>query len=79
MIGGEGQENPGWLKAGSLHDYAKEFQGAMFILEHRYYGQSKPVEDLSVKNLTWLSSHQVLNIVIFVDSKITFLGPGRHC
>ena len=33
--------------------------GAMFILEHRYYGKSRPVPDLSVKNLAWLSSHQV--------------------
>ena len=31
----------------------------MFILEHRYYGQSRPVPDLGVKNLVWLSSHQV--------------------
>ena len=28
--------------------------------EHRYYGQSKPVSELSVKNLAWLSSHQAL-------------------
>jgi len=69
LIGGEGEENPGWLNAGSLHDYAKEFQGAMFILEHRYYGQSKPVENLSVKNLTWLSSHQALaDIARFIAS-----------
>lgn len=65
MIGGEGEENPGWLTAGALHDYAKQFQGAMFILEHRYYGQSKPVEDLSVKNLAWLSSHQVISLLLF--------------
>ena len=35
LIGGEGEENPGWLNAGALHDYAKQFNGAMFILEHR--------------------------------------------
>ena len=32
----------------------------MFILEHRYYGKSRPMPDLSVKNLAWLSSHQVI-------------------
>ena len=32
----------------------------MLILEHRYYGQSRPLPDLGVKNLAWLSSHQAL-------------------
>ena len=27
LIGGEGEENPGWLQAGALHDYAKQFGG----------------------------------------------------
>ena len=34
--------------------------GLMLILEHRYYGQSRPLPDLGVKNLAWLSSHQAL-------------------
>ena len=29
LIGGEGEENPGWLQAGALHDYAQQFKGAM--------------------------------------------------
>ena len=32
----------------------------MLILEHRYYGQSRPLPDLGVKSLAWLSSHQAL-------------------
>ena len=27
LIGGEGEESPGWLQAGALHDYAKQFGG----------------------------------------------------
>ena len=27
LIGGEGEENPGWLQAGALHDYANQFGG----------------------------------------------------
>ena len=34
--------------------------GLMLILEHRYYGQSRPLPDLGVKSLAWLSSHQAL-------------------
>merc|ERR1719483_1904450 len=60
MIGGEGEENPAWLKAGALAAYAKQHGAAMFILEHRYYGQSRPTQDTSVKSLVWLSSHQAL-------------------
>ena len=32
----------------------------MLILEHRYYSQSRPLPDLGVKSLAWLSSHQAL-------------------
>jgi len=67
------------LTAGALHDYAKQFQGAMFILEHRYYGQSKPVEDLNVKNLAWLSSHHALaDIARFIVSMKKDHGLTGH-
>jgi len=79
LIGGEGEENPGWLNAGALHDYAKQFNGAMFILEHRYYGQSKPVPDLKVKNLAWLSSHQALadiaTFIVSMKEQLKLEGP----
>ena len=32
----------------------------MLLLEHRYYGQSRPTPDLGVKSLGWLSSRQAL-------------------
>jgi len=68
MIGGEGEENPAWLRAGALAEYGKQHSAAMFILEHRYYGQSRPMPDLSVKNLAWLSSHQALaDLATFIE------------
>ena len=27
LIGGEGEETPGWLRAGALSDYAQQFNG----------------------------------------------------
>ena len=27
LIGGEGEESPGWLRAGALSDYAQQFNG----------------------------------------------------
>ena len=53
--------------------------GAMFILEHRYYGQSRPVSDLSVKNLVWLSSHQALadiaTFIVQMNLEHSLTGP----
>ena len=60
ILGGEGEANPAWLEAGSWVKYARDEGAAMLLLEHRYYGQSHPTDDLSVKNLTWLSSRQAL-------------------
>merc|ERR1719369_1017151 len=51
----------------------------MFILEHRYYGDSRPTQDLSVKNLVWLSSHQALaDLASFIEAmklKHKLTGP----
>ena len=34
--------------------------GLILALEHRYYGESVPAEDLDTENLRWLSSKQAL-------------------
>ena len=67
MLGGEGEESPGWLgksnKNGKVFQWSKwalENGAAMFVLEHRYYGQSQPTEDLSTENMKFLSSRQGL-------------------
>ena len=38
LIGGEGEENPGWLQAGALHDYAKQF-GGLSDFDEMYQGE----------------------------------------
>ena len=39
---------------------AKENKGMLVLLEHRYFGDSFPVEDFSEKNLEYLTVGQVL-------------------
>ncbi|XP_063393399.1 putative serine protease K12H4.7 [Cydia fagiglandana] len=60
MIGGEGPADPKWMVQGAWIDYAKKFNALCINLEHRYYGESHPTEDMSVKNLQYLSSSQAL-------------------
>jgi len=60
MIGGEAEANPKWLTYGQWSKWAKENGAAMFLLEHRYYGQSQPTEDMSTENMRYLSSRQGL-------------------
>ncbi|KAK7209164.1 hypothetical protein V2G26_016342 [Clonostachys chloroleuca] len=38
--------------------FAQELGGAVIILEHRYWGESSPFEELTVANLTWLTLEQ---------------------
>ena len=52
IIQGEGYMWDQWVQSsGPYKEWAKEQKGAMFTLEHRYYGNSQPGQDY-----TWLSS-----------------------
>ncbi|RCN45494.1 serine carboxypeptidase S28 [Ancylostoma caninum] len=81
MIGGESPENIGWV---SNEDYpfvqcAKKFGAAMFSLEHRFYGDSQPTPNQSVKNLAYLSSRQAIEDVVYfirsMNEKHEFKDP----
>ncbi|KAI3383561.1 hypothetical protein SNEBB_005366 [Seison nebaliae] len=61
MIGGEGEASKKWMTSGAWTEYAKKFNALLIQIEHRFYGKSQPTEDLSVKNLSYLSSRQALN------------------
>ncbi|KAL4647161.1 putative serine protease K12H4.7 [Arapaima gigas] len=60
MVGGEGPANPAWMQQGTWLEYARKLGALCFLLEHRFYGQSRPTEDLSTANLRYLSSRQAL-------------------
>ncbi|XP_066259153.1 putative serine protease K12H4.7 [Euwallacea similis] len=60
MLGGEWEATTIWLSSGAWIKSAKKYGALLFYLEHRYYGQSQPFEDLSTENLQYLSAHQAL-------------------
>lgn len=43
-----------------MFQLAKQHQGLLIAVEHRYYGQSMPTNDTSMKSLAYLSSTQAL-------------------
>ncbi|XP_064470915.1 putative serine protease K12H4.7 isoform X2 [Ornithodoros turicata] len=62
MLGGEGEAIRQMLTAGKLMmmTLAEKYGALALLLEHRYYGQSRPTIDLSTENLAYLNSHQAL-------------------
>nr|XP_018903762.1 PREDICTED: putative serine protease K12H4.7 [Bemisia tabaci] len=60
MIGGAGAMNELWLKLGLMAKQAEKFKAATFVIEHRFYGESRPGRDLTTKSLQYLSSDQAL-------------------
>ncbi|XP_063709110.1 putative serine protease K12H4.7 [Culicoides brevitarsis] len=67
-VGGEWEISPPWIQAGRFYDIAKEVGAFLVYTEHRYYGQSRPTEDTSVKNLKYLTVDQALaDLAYFID------------
>lgn len=49
-----------YLTRGTMYDLARDTNGYVLALEHRYFGTSVPTEDASTENLRWLTIHQTL-------------------
>ncbi|XP_068729188.1 putative serine protease K12H4.7 [Montipora capricornis] len=60
MIGGEGEANPIWLTVGDMMKNAQVFGAFTFLLEHRFYGKSRPTSDMSDASLRYLNSEQAI-------------------
>uniref|UniRef100_A0A1A9X1K7 Serine protease K12H4.7 n=1 Tax=Glossina brevipalpis TaxID=37001 RepID=A0A1A9X1K7_9MUSC len=59
-VGGEWAISPGSISGGHVYDMAKEHHGYLFYTEHRYYGESHPLPDLTTDNLKYLDVKQAL-------------------
>ncbi|XP_037728852.1 putative serine protease K12H4.7 [Drosophila subpulchrella] len=59
-LGGEWEISPGRITAGHTYDMAVEHNALLAYTEHRYYGQSRPLPDLSIENIKYLTVNQSL-------------------
>ncbi|KAL1130451.1 hypothetical protein AAG570_011699, partial [Ranatra chinensis] len=68
QIGGEGEASAKWMVEGTWLNYAAQYGALCFQLEHRFYGKSRPTQDLSTESLHYLSSEQALaDLVYFIE------------
>lgn len=66
-IGGEGPQGP---PSSSLFMYTQaiEYKALMVSVEHRYYGESRPVPNMTLDNLQYLTADQALaDLARFID------------
>ena len=77
-VGGEWTVSQSWLQGGHMYDMAKQLNGTMFYTEHRYYGESRPTDDLSMENLRWLNVDQALADLAHFIIHIKETYPGTE-
>jgi hypothetical protein len=67
-----GEDRLPYLQKGILSQLAQATNGIGVILEHRYYGTSFPVPDLSTENLRFLTTDQALADQVFFAQNVVF-------
>ncbi|KAE8833539.1 hypothetical protein HRS9139_05358 [Pyrenophora teres f. teres] len=76
LLGGEtdGAGRLPFLQKGIVHQVIKATNGLGVILEHRYYGKSFPVPDLTTKNMRFLTTEQSLAEIDYFAKNVKFEG-----
>uniref|UniRef100_A0AC34QFT2 Uncharacterized protein n=1 Tax=Panagrolaimus sp. JU765 TaxID=591449 RepID=A0AC34QFT2_9BILA len=80
-IEGETTAKANWIADDDLPlvSLAKEIGASLFLLEHRFYGESQPTGNLSVASLKYLTSQQALadikNFILGMNAKFNFTNP----
>ncbi|XP_060859758.1 putative serine protease K12H4.7 [Metopolophium dirhodum] len=70
LLGGEEKISKTWMKDGSMMEYAEKFNAMCFQLEHRYYGESYPTDNLNTTNLAYLTIKQALaDVAAFIKDR----------
>ncbi|KAJ2453573.1 hypothetical protein EV183_002098 [Coemansia sp. RSA 2336] len=71
---GETPASPAYLSAGEPYTLAKATNGLLVIMEHRYYGQSYPVRDMSGPSMRYLTVDNALeDIAYFIRNAAAFI------
>ncbi|XP_034232343.1 putative serine protease K12H4.7 [Thrips palmi] len=62
FIEGEGEAQSGWIAEGGsfMYSLAEELKAKMYVLEHRYFGKSRPFPNITTENLLWLTPDQAI-------------------
>ncbi|XP_045772477.1 putative serine protease K12H4.7 [Maniola jurtina] len=60
FLGGESPASARWAETGIMYELAKETNGALYVSEHRYYGESRPLNGTDAEALKYLSARQAL-------------------
>lgn len=56
-----------FIARGAMYELARDTNGYIFALEHRFFGESLPTENTSVENLAFLNIHQAAaDIAMFI-------------
>ncbi|XP_045769010.1 putative serine protease K12H4.7 [Maniola jurtina] len=85
FLGGESPVSPRWAETGIMYELAKETNGALYVAEHRYYGESRPLNGTDAEALKYLSARQALadnayllkylkRFSIYKNSKVVVVG-----
>ncbi|GMR50003.1 hypothetical protein PMAYCL1PPCAC_20198, partial [Pristionchus mayeri] len=81
MIGGEGRESARWTGDDNvmIMQYAKQFGATVFDLEHRFFGDSRPINDMKSSSLQYLTTEQAMaDLAYFINvmnKEHGFLNP----
>ncbi|KAF2724423.1 serine carboxypeptidase [Polychaeton citri CBS 116435] len=67
-----------YLQKGILHQLAETTHGIGVVLEHRYYGESWPTDDLSTESLRFLTTQQALADQAYFAKNVRFPGLEEH-
>lgn len=68
-----------YMQKGILAQLAQATGGLSVIVEHRYYGTSFPVPDLSIENLRFLTTDQSLADTAYFAKNVVFEGLDVEC
>ncbi|KAL1652073.1 hypothetical protein SLS58_000197 [Diplodia intermedia] len=73
-----GEDRFPYLQKGIVAQLANATGGLGVILEHRYYGESWPVSDLTTENLRFLTTDQALKDTQYFAEHVVFEGLEGH-
>ncbi|KAJ1956181.1 hypothetical protein GGI12_005376 [Dipsacomyces acuminosporus] len=72
---GEGAASPHWVNGGETFSLANATKGLIIMMEHRYYGESYPVSDLSGPNMKYLTVENALeDMAYFIRNAAGFVN-----